>query len=414
MTGSFGDRDVQAWLDDARAAAVLIDGVARRTPIESSRALAELVGGSVRLKCENLQRGGSFKIRGAYVRIARLTDAERARGVVAASAGHHEQGVAVAASLLGAASTVFMPEGAPLPKVEATLKYGAEVQFFGHSVDEALTAAAAFAAETGAVLIHPFDHPDIVAGQATTGLEILEQCPEVRTIVVSTGGGGLLAGIAVVVKALRPDVKVVGVQAKGAAAFPGSLEAGAPTRLRSMSTIADGIAVGCPGELTFPLVRDYVEEIVTVSEDSLSRALLFCLERAKLVVEPAGAAAVAAIIDSPQSFEPPVVAVLSGGNVDPVLLMGVLRHGLAAAGRYLSFEVTISDRPGALAALLQTLAVAGGNVLDVVHQRTAPTLHLDEVVVALQVETRGPTHSRDVVEMLRTNGYRVAFTQPDR
>ena len=410
MTGSFEDRSTQDWLDDARAAAALIEGVARRTPIESSRALAELVGGDVRLKCENLQRGGSFKIRGAYVRISRLTDAERARGVVAASAGNHAQGVALAASLLGAASTVFMPEGAPLPKVEATLKYGADVRFFGHSVDEALTAAGAFAAETGAVLIHPFDHPDIVAGQATTGLEILEQCPEVKTIVVSTGGGGLTAGIAVVVKALRPDVKVVGVQAGGAAAFPASLEAGVPTRLVSMSTIADGIAVGCPGELTFALVRDYVDQIATVSEDSLSRALLFCLERAKLVVEPAGAAAVAAIIDAPRSFEPPVVAVLSGGNVDPVLLMGVLRHGLAAAGRYLSFEVTISDRPGALAALLQTLATAGGNVLDVVHERTAPTLHLDEVVVALQVETRGPTHSNDVVELLRAHGYRVAFT----
>jgi threonine dehydratase len=413
MTGPFehrDPRDSRAWLDDARAAAVLIDGVARRTPIESSRALAELVGGGVRLKCENLQRGGSFKIRGAYVRIARLTDAERAGGVVAASAGNHAQGVALAASLLGAASTVFMPEGAPLPKVEATLKYGADVRFFGHSVDEALTAAAAFATETGAVLIHPFDHPDIVAGQATTGLEILEQCPDVKTIVVSTGGGGLTAGIAVVVKALRPDVRVVGVQAGGAAAFPASLEAGTPTRLSSMSTIADGIAVGCPGQLTFALVRDYVDQIMTVSEDSLSRALLFCLERAKLVVEPAGAAAVAAIIDAPQSFEPPVVAVLSGGNVDPVLLIGVLRHGLAAAGRYLSFEVTISDRPGALAALLQTLAVAGGNVLDVVHERTAPTLHLDEVVVALQVETRGPAHSSDVVEMLRTHGYRVAFT----
>jgi threonine dehydratase len=404
------ERTPAEWLTDARAATALLDGVARRTPIETSRALAELVGGGVQLKCENLQRAGSFKIRGAYVRIARLTDAERARGVVAASAGNHAQGVALAASLLNAKSTVFMPHGAPLPKVEATRKYGAAVHFFGHSVDEALTEAVSFAEKTGAVLIHPFDHPDIVAGQATTGLEILEQCTRARTILVSVGGGGLIAGIAVVVKALRPDITVVGVQAEGAAAFPASLKAGAPTTLRAMTTIADGIAVATPGELTFGLVRDYVDRIVTVSEESLSRALLFCLERAKLVVEPAGAAGVAALMDSPRAFEPPVVAVLSGGNVDPVLLVRVLRHGLAAAGRYLSFHVTITDRPGALAGLLTTLADAGGNVLDVVHERTAPTLHVDEVEVALQVETRGPDHSHEVLELLRTHGYRVAFS----
>jgi threonine dehydratase len=409
MMGAFADRDTQEWLDDARAADALLEGVARRTPVETSRALAELVGGDVHLKCENLQRGGSFKIRGAYVRIARLTDRERAAGVVAASAGNHAQGVALASSILGAKATVFMPEGAPLPKVAATRKYGADVRFFGHTVDEALGAAGAFATQTGAVLIHPFDHPDIVAGQATTGLEILDQCPDARTILVSVGGGGLASGIAVVVKALRPDINVVGVQAEGAAAFAASLAAGSPIALKTMSTIADGIAVGCPGELTLQLVHDYVQRIVTVSEESLSRALLFCLERAKLVVEPAGAAGLAALIDAPHSFEPPVVVVLSGGNIDPVLLVRVLRHGLAAAGRYLSFHVTITDRPGALAALLQTLARAGGNVLDVVHERTGSTLHVDEVQVALQVETRGPDHSYEVLELLRTQGYPVVF-----
>jgi threonine dehydratase len=401
------DRD--AWLDDARAAAKLLDGVARRTPIESSRGLAELVGGPVNFKCENLQRAGSFKIRGAYVRIARLSDDERARGVVAASAGNHAQGVALAASLLGARSVVFMPHGAPLPKVAATRNYGAEVQFFGHSVDEALTEAAAYAERTGAVLIHPFDHSDIVAGQATVGLEIMEQCPDVRTIVVAIGGGGLCSGISVVAKDISPGVNVVGVQAAGAAAFPGSLHAGHPVALDSMSTIADGIAVGRPGDLTFGMVRAYTDRVVTVSEESLSRALLFCLERAKLVVEPAGAAAVAALIDDPSAFEPPVVAVLSGGNVDPVLLVRVLRHGLAAAGRYLSFHVRIDDRPGALASLLQTLADAGANVLDVVHERTGPTLHVDEVEVALQVETRGAEHSEELLGILRSCGYPVTF-----
>jgi len=402
-------RDQAAWLDEARAAEKLLEGVARRTPIETSHVLASLVGGPVHLKCENLQRGGSFKIRGAYVRIARLTDAERGRGVVAASAGNHAQGVALAASLLGTKAVVFMPNGAPLPKVEATRNYGAEVQFCGHTVDEALVEAAAFSARTGAVLIHPFDHADIVAGQATVGLEVLEQCPDVRTIVVATGGGGLCSGVAVVAKAISPGVKIVGVQAAGAAAFPASLDAGHPIALDSMSTIADGIAVGRPGDLTLGMVDAYADRVVTVSEESLSRALLFCLERAKLVVEPAGAAAVAALLDDPTAFEPPVVAVLSGGNVDPVLLVRVLRHGLAAAGRYLSFHVRIDDRPGALASLLQTLADAGANVLDVVHERTGPTLHVDEVEVALQVETRGPDHSEEVLTVLRSHGYPVTF-----
>ena len=402
-------RDRRAWLDEARAAATLLDGVARRTPVEQSRALAALVGGPVSFKCENLQRAGSFKIRGAYVRISRLSAQERAHGVVAASAGNHAQGVALAASLLGTSAVVFMPHGAPLPKVAATKGYGAQVEFFGHSVDEALVAAAAYSSRTGATLIHPFDHADIVAGQATVGLEILEQCPDVRTIVVSAGGGGLCSGISVVAKALSPNAKVVAVQAAGAAAFPGSLDAGHPLALASMSTIADGIAVGCPGALTFEFVNEYVDRVVTVSEESLSRALLFCLERAKLVVEPAGAAAVAALLDDPTAFEPPVVAVLSGGNVDPVLLVRVLRHGLAAAGRYLSFHVRIDDRPGALAALLRQLADAGANVLDVVHERTGPTLHVDEVEVALQVETRGPDHSDEVLELLRAKGYPVTF-----
>ncbi len=405
-------RDAADWLDDVRAAAALLEGVARRTPIESSSALSALVGGPVLLKCENLQRAGSFKIRGAYTRIARLPDDERAAGVVAASAGNHGQGVALAASLLGTQATVFMPNGAPLPKVAATRGYGADVIFEGHSVDEALVAATAYATSTGAVFIHPFDHADIVAGQGTTALEILDQVPDVKTIVVSAGGGGLLSGTAVAVKVLRPQVTIIGVQAGGAAAFPASLAAGRPVALSSMSTMADGIAVGCPGEITFALVKEFVDRIVTVSEESLTRALLLCLERAKLLVEPAGAAAVAALMDDPTAFEPPVVAILSGGNVDPVLLVRVLRHGLAAAGRYLAFAVAIPDRPGALAALLRDLADAGANVLDVVHQRTGLGLNVDEVGVELQLETRGPDHSRDVLESLRSKGYSVDFDQP--
>ena len=395
-------------LADIEKAREALRNVSINTPMEESRWLSGMAEGPVLLKAENLQRTGSFKIRGAYLRISRLSDQERANGVVAASAGNHAQGVALAAQMLGIKATVFMPEGAPIPKEKATRGYGAEVRFHGHSVDDALVAAKAFAAETGAVLIHPFDHVDIVTGQGTCGLEILEQCPDVRTILVSCGGGGLIAGIATAVKAVRPDVKVVGVQADGAAAYPDSLAEGHPIALESMSTMADGIAVGCPGDVPFRAIQQHVDEMVTVSEESLSRALLMLLERAKLLVEPAGAAAVAALLDHPTRFETPAVAVLSGGNVDPLLLMRVIRHGMAAAGRYLSFRVRIPDTPGGLARLLSELADVEANVLDVVHERTSTQLTLDEVEVALQVETRGTEHATRVLARLRERGYHVS------
>jgi threonine dehydratase len=396
-------------LDDVRAAATLLDGVAIRTPVEGSRWLSSAVGGPVSVKCENLQRTGSFKIRGAYVRIARLTDAERAAGVVAASAGNHAQGVALAAAMLGTSATVFMPVGAPLPKVAATTAYGAKVVLTGVTVDEALAEATAYAAAQGCVFIHPFDHPDVIAGGGTVGLELVDQVPDVRTVVVAAGGGGLCSGVAVAVKALRPDVRVVAVQAEQAAAFPQSLAVGHPVPLASLATIADGIAVGTPGEVTLRHVGALVDDVVTVSEEAISRALLMCLERAKLVVEPAGVAGVAALLEEPAAFAPPVVAVLSGGNVDPLLMLRVIRHGLIAAGRYLSFRLRIPDRPGELAKLLGVLADTGANVLDVEHLRTGPKLHLDEVEVALQLETRGPGHCDEVLARLRAEGYPLAF-----
>ncbi len=402
-------RSSEVTLDDVRAARELLRGVILATPVQGSRPLSESVGGPVWLKCENLQRAGSFKIRGAYTRLSRLAPDDAARGVVAASAGNHAQGVALAAALLGIRTTVFMPEGAPIPKVEATRAYGAEVRFHGHSVDQALVAARAFSDETGAVFVHPFDHHDIVAGAGTTGLEILEQVPDVKTVVVCTGGGGLLAGIAVAVKGLRPDVRVVGVQAEDAAAYPASLAAGKPVALDAMTTMADGIAVGCPGGLPFEIVSDLVDDVRTVSEESLSRALLLCLERAKLVVEPAGAAGVAALLDNPKAFEPPVVVVLSGGNIDPLLLQRVLRHGLAVAGRFLSFRARISDRPGALVRLLAEVAKADASVLEVEHVRTDARLRVDEVEVALQLETRGAQHCDDVLARLREAGYTLVF-----
>jgi threonine dehydratase len=396
--------------DDVLAAQHLLSGIIGATPLEFSQALSERVGGDVHLKCENLQRAGSFKIRGAYTRMARLSDQEKARGVVAASAGNHAQGVALAAQLLGIRATVFMPLGAPIPKLMATRGYGAHVEQLGNSVDECLVRAKRFEAETGAVLIHPFDHPDIVAGQGTCGLEILAQCPDVATIIVATGGGGLLAGIATAVKAKRPGVRVIGVQAEQAAAYPPSLAAGHPVPLATMATMADGIAVGCPGEVPYAIVARLVDSIETVSEDTLSRAVLFLLERAKQLVEPAGAAAVARLLDAGKGVhDGPVVAVLSGGNIDPLLLLRIIRHGLVIAGRYLQFRVRVPDRPGSLAALLADLASADANVVDIEHVRTGATLRVNEVEIAVQLEAKGKAHCQELLSALRTKGYAPTF-----
>ena len=391
---------------DIVQAQALLEPVVRDIPLAGARWLSDRVGGPVLLVPENLQRAGSFKIRGAYTRMSRLSAHERTCGVVAASAGNHAQGVALAAQLLGIDATVFMPEGATIPKVQATRAYGAQVQFAGSTIDEALDAARAFAEETGAVLIHPFDHPDVVAGQGTLGLEILRKVPDVRTIVVCTGGGGLLAGIAAAVKATRPQVRIVGVQAEQAAAYPPSLGAGHPVRLERMSTMADGIAVGAPGQVPFAIVRELVDEIRTVTEEEISRAVLLLLERAKFVVEPAGAAATAAVLAQPLDFEPPVAVVLSGGNVDPIVLMRIIRHGMSAAGRYLSIVARVPDRPGSLARLLTDIKALDGNVLEVAHDRLDPGLAVDEVDIVISLETRGIEHCGQVLDAL-SDQYRL-------
>ncbi|ROO82791.1 threonine dehydratase [Actinocorallia herbida] len=397
-------------VDDVRAAAEALRPVLVRTPLLHSRHLSELVGGPVYLKCENVQRTGSYKIRGAFTRISRLTEEERARGVVAASAGNHAQGVALAASLLGCKATIFMPQGAPLPKVEATRAYGADIVFGGETVDACLSSARAHADERGAVFIHPFDHPDIVAGQGTLGLELLEECPDAKTVVAAVGGGGLASGLGVALKGSGWDGTLLGVQAKRAAAFPASLAAGRPVSVAISPTMADGIAVGRPGDLTYELVSHFVDSVVTVSEESLSRAMLLSLERAKQVVEPAGAASIAAILEHTYAMRPPIVAVLSGGNIDPVLLAKVVRHGLVTAGRYLVVRVRLTDRPGALVRLLSELAEVGVNVLDVTHERVAARLHLEDAEVVLHLETRGPEHTQEVLSRLRRQAYTVKFS----
>jgi threonine dehydratase len=329
--------------------------------------------------------------------------------VVAASAGNHAQGVAFAARELGIHATIFMPVGVAIPKFQATRAYGADVVLSGGIVDETLRAAADFAAQTGAVLIPPFDHPDVVAGQGTLGLEILEEAPDVRTVVVPIGGGGLISGVASAIKQRARlegrEVRVIGVQAANAAAYPVSLSAGEPTEISTVPTIADGIAVSRPGALNFQIIREAVDEVVTVSEDDLARAMLVLLERAKLVVEPAGAAAVAALLAGHVPADGTTVAILSGGNIDPLLMQRVIGHGLAASGRYLKLSIMLPDRPGQLARIAEIVAGVNANVVEVLHTRHGRGLQLSQVELDVSVETRGTEHRQQVIAALRSAGY---------
>ena len=405
--------DLPVRLSDVEAAAALLEGVTERTPIAHSRALSRLVGSEVNLKAENLQRSGSFKVRGAYVRMAKLTPEEKARGVVAASAGNHAQGVALAADRLGIVARIYMPLGAALPKVAATQDHGAEVILHGSTVDEALAEAQRYAERTGAVIVHPFDHPDIVAGQGTLGLEILEQVPDVDTVITGVGGGGLLAGLAVAVKAraeqLGRPIRVIGVQAENAAAYPPSLAGDALVTLERVSTIADGIAVGKPGQLPFSIIKELADDVVTVSEDSLAQALIFLLERNKLVVEPAGAVGVAALLDGALQKTCPdlgnTVVVLSGGNIDPMLMLKVIQRGLSAAGRYMTIKMMLTDRPGELALISKIIAVQDANVTGVDHTRIGGSLSMGDVSITIDMETKGHEHCRQILRALEAEGY---------
>lgn len=395
-------------LHDLRDARERVAGVIRATPVEASGALSRVAGRTVLLKPEFRQRTGSFKIRGAYNLISRLAPGEP---VVAASAGNHAQGVALAASLTSRPAVIFMPTGAALPKVEATRGYGAEVRFVGHSVDDAIAAARAFAEESGATFVPPFDDPRIIAGQGTIGLELAEEAPEAETVVVPIGGGGLISGIAAALRFTRPGVRVVGVEAEGAASMVASLEAGRCVALDAVHTMADGIALKQPCDLTLTHVRAFVDEVVTVTEEEISRALLLLLERSKAVVEPAGAVALAAVLAGRIPGTGPVAVVLSGGNVDPLLLIKLIEHGLSAAGRYVVVRVVVEDRPGSLAALTETLAEHELNILAVEHHRAGLDLRLDEVEVVVTLETRDPAHRDEVVGWLESRGYGVSLVR---
>ena len=394
-------------LAEVKDARERLEGVAVRTPLEPSRALAERIGGSAFLKCENLQRTGSFKIRGAYNRVSRLTAKEREAGVVAASAGNHAQGVALAASLAGIDSVVFMPEAAALPKVDATRRYGAQVRLAGKDFGAAAAAANAYAADVGAAFVHPFDHRHVVAGQGTVGSEIVEQADEIGTVVVPIGGGGLISGVAVALRALTGSTRIVGVQAEGASSFRPSLDAGAIVTLDHMATIADGIAANSPAELTLEHVAKLVDEVVSVSDEAIAEALVFAAERMKLVLEPAGAAGLAAALEGACEMVPPVVVVLSGGNVDPLLLLRVIRFGLSAAGRYFAFHTRLADRPGELHRLTGCIADMGANIVGIEHRREGVSIDLGDVDVTLQLETRGTAHIEDLTHRLGELGFAV-------
>ncbi|WP_248122870.1 threonine ammonia-lyase [Micrococcus lacusdianchii] len=400
-------------LEDVERAREVLDGVAETTPLQFSRALTRDLGTPVHLKCENLQRAGSFKVRGAYVRMAQLSAEERARGVVAASAGNHAQGVALAAAKLGIHARIVMPRGVALPKLQATRDHGAEVQLFGSTVDEVLAEARHYAERTGAVFIPPFDDPAIVAGQGTVGLEIMDALPAVDTVVVGIGGGGLIAGLAVAMKERARQqgrtVRVVGVQAATAAAYPVSLAEGRVQVLESVSTIADGIAVGRPGDLPFGIVAELVDAVVTVTDDEIAAAMVHLLERSKLVVEPAGAVGVAALLsgrvaDLGQELGT-TVAVLSGGNIDPMLLLKSVQSGLSAAGRYMTVRIPLPDRAGELATISRIIAETDANVVRVDHTRVGPELSMGGVHITIDMETKGWEHSDAVLTSLREAGY---------
>lgn len=395
-------------LQEFEDAALRVQGIVTKTPLIESNWLTELSGQPVFFKCENLQRTGAYKVRGAYNLISQLSNEEKRRGVVAASAGNHAQGVALAAQLLGIKATIFMPVGASLPKYQATLGYGANVVMSGSIFDETNTAAKAFAQKTGAVYVPPFDHLDIVRGQGTVALEIFDQLPNVDNIVVCLGGGGLTAGVALAAKLkaeqLGRKVKVYAVQAELAAAYPPSLKAGKPLEIKTQPTIADGIAVAKPGKVNFEIISKFVDKVVTVSEDEIAKGMLGVLERSKLVVEAGGAVGAAALLAKKLKLKGTTAIVLSGGNIDPLLLQRVIKHGLAASDRYTNIAVMLPDRPGQLVRTAQAVADAHANVVEVLHTRHGNGLQISEVELDLSVETRGKEHRDEVLESLKRAG----------
>ncbi len=375
--------------------------------------LGQLAGCELLLKAENLQRAGSFKVRGAANKLAALSLDQKARGVIAASAGNHAQGVALAAANLGIPCTVVMPTGASIPKVEATRGYGATVLLQGDDFDQSQRHARRVMRENDLTLIHAFDDPAIVAGQGTIGLEMLEQAEDLDTVVVPVGGGGLISGIALAIKEMTPGIRVIGVQAEAASAVVDSYKANRRVTVKRQATVADGIAVGTPGTITLPLVSRYVDDLVLVAEDEITQAMMLLLERGKLLVEGAGAVGLAAVLGGKiQVAGKRVAVVLSGGNVDTHLIARVMEHGLAHAGRYLVLRIMVEDRPGQLNRLLSVVSSTEVNVLDIGHLRHDPSVHMGQVEIQLTLETRNYAHAEEVRERLRNAGYMPRENEP--
>jgi len=401
-------------LPEIQAAALVVERFVRPTPHIFSYTLSQLLDRQVHLKPENLQRTGSFKLRGACNRMMALTPEEKKGGVVAASAGNHAQGVALAAQLLQVHATVVMPEETPLVKVERTRFLGAEVILQGASFDESLAIARREEARRGLTFIHGYDDERIIAGQGTVGLEILKDLPECDMVIVPVGGGGLVAGIALAMKSMRPRVRVVGVQAAGCPSAAKALEAGRPVLVEHPRTIADGIRVGQVGALPFAIIRRWVDDVVLVDDEEISRAIVVLMEKSKLVVEAAGAVGVAALLSGKIRPEAPVVSVvLSGGNIDTNFFVRMLERGLTHEGRLVLLRVGIVDKPGQLAKVLAELATLGANVLDVKHYRAGWQLPLEGTELEILVETRDPDHGRQMVSRLRGAGYEVRMTGRD-
>lgn len=398
-------------LQEIRAAAERGKAVVMTTPLMPTATFSRMTGRDLWMKAENLQRAGSFKIRGAMNALSMLDEAKRAKGVVAASAGNHAQGVALAASTLGISSTVYMPQSAPLPKIDATRQYGAEVRLIGTAITDAIDAATEFSRESGATFIHPYDDRDIVAGQGTLGLELIEQMPEPGTVVIPVGGGGLAAGAAAAIKALHPDTHIVGVEAAATATYVASRKAGTPTPVVPQFTLADGIAVARPSALVFDHIEAHVDDLVTVDDSQMTRAVALLLERAKFLVEASGAAPLAAVMEGLVADKPgPTVLVLSGGNVDLLLLDQVLRHGLEAAGRYGWVAVRVPDVPGSLARITEIIAAEGANVVEVDHQRSGIGLPFGFTEIRFSVETKGKDQFGSVCEALTSAGMEVLLS----
>lgn len=397
-------------LADIQAARDAVGALVRNTPIKRSTTLSRLTQSDFHLKLENFQRTGSFKVRGALNKIHNLSDDERARGVVAASAGNHAQGVAYAATAAGVESHVFMPAGAAHAKVVATKGYGANIHLHGSDYQDAFDAADAFCQERGSVFVHAFDDPFIMAGQGTLGLEVMEELPDLDVLLVPIGGGGLIGGVATAVKALKPDVRIIGVQAEGASTVAPSLQKGKVVPLDEVRTMADGIACRKLGELTFEAIQNHVDEVVTVDESEIAAAILFLLERTKVAVEGAGAVTLAAAMHGHADLEgKKVCAVVSGGNIDMTLLSRIIQRGLVKEGRIVVVETDLNDAPGAIAEFLEKLGDANANVLDIQHDRLRTSVALHQTHVEVHVETRGPDHVAQLQKDLAAAGYDVVI-----